>query len=127
MRGLVERYARERFADDPARAGASLAALLERWRNIEREFEHFIKQLRAERRLSRRKAPSLRYASRAFGFGRITWNQLQQSLDSIGRSSLGSAARRVVKLVRTRNMTSQAGAAARRVLIPETPAPTAPT
>lgn len=108
VRNIVERYARERFIDDPAVADVFAAAVLERWRNIEREFDHFIKQLRAERRLlAEERHPTL--ASRALGFGRITWNQLQRGLDTIGRSSLGNAARRVVKLVRTRNMASQAG------------------
>jgi hypothetical protein len=59
--------------------------------------------------LAQQRHPSL--AGRALGIGRITWNQLQRGLDTIGRSPLGSAARRVVKLVRTHTLASRAGAA----------------
>jgi hypothetical protein len=110
VRAAVEEYAEVRCAGDPARAAAFTAAVIERKRNIEREFEHLIKQLRAEKRLlAEQRHPTL--ARRAFGLGRITWNQLQRGLDTIGRSQVGNAARRVVKLVRTRALAARGSTA----------------
>jgi hypothetical protein len=110
VRAVALEYAEVGYGGDPAKAAAFTAAMLERKRNIEKQFEHFIRELRAERRLlAEQRHPTL--ARRAFGLGRITWNQLQRGLDTIGRSQVGNAARRVVKLVRGRALAARGGAA----------------
>jgi len=109
VRTVVEEYAEVRYAGDAVQVAAFTAAVLERKRNIERDFDTFIKLLRAERRmLGEQRHPTL--ARRALGLGRVTWNQLQRGLDTIGRSQVGTAARRVLKLVRGRALAARGGA-----------------
>jgi hypothetical protein len=107
VRGIIERYADQRFVDD-TKAQDFVRVVIERQCGIEGEIEHFIKQLRAERAvLGDKRDPTV--AQRAFGLGRVAWNHWQKVLHAVGRGALGSAARRAVKLVRARKSVASRG------------------
>ena len=101
VREILERYAAVRFGTDAAAAREFVSRVLDRKRTIERDVQRFIGELRAERReLSVGKPRGLAVRTRALG--RRFWNTWQKALDAVGRGSVGTAARHVLKVVRSR-------------------------
>lgn len=99
VKEILRAYARQAFPDDPHRARALVARVLWRQRNIEREFRHFIIELRRER-AELTGLPPEEVSGRIRIFGKHAWNATQPVLNAVLRGPVGSGARKLLSFTR---------------------------
>jgi hypothetical protein len=101
VREILERYAKVRFTD-PAEADAFVRRTLMRQRGIEREVATFMRSLWSERRALEAPADSAgEWVHRHLLRGWALW---QRVLNAVLRGPVGSAARKMLSLVRGRRL-----------------------